>query len=110
MMFSGNISNEIRNICKKFAINPFETFTGEYDRTTNERFTFYNLIRYNENKVDILLEILNIFMTKKIVIFVNNIDTCKDLDTKLKDEEIYNFVAVHFSLTQDERYNIIIVE
>jgi ATP-dependent RNA helicase UAP56/SUB2 len=102
MMFSATLPKEIREVCRKFMNKPHEVLVDNENKLTLEGLQQYwvNLKENEKNKK--LNEILDMLQFNQVIIFVKNINRCRELNRILNE---YNFpsIAIHGDLTQEER-------
>jgi len=102
MMFSATLPKDIRSVCRKFMMKPFEIFVDNEDKLTLHGLQqFYVNLKENEKNRK-LNDILDMLQFNQVIIFVKNIVRCVELN-KLLIECNFPSIAIHGSLEQEER-------
>jgi len=102
MMFSATLAKDIRPVCKKFTNNPMEIYVDDESKLTLHGLQQY-YIRLTENQKNRKLnDLLDALEFNQVVIFVNGVRRCKELN-KLLVECNFPSMAVYGGLTQEER-------
>lgn len=102
MMFSATMSNEVKNICRKFMKNQFELFIDN-----EKKLTLYGLKQYyikldDKQKNRKLTDLLDSLMFNQVIIFVKKIEFAILLDDILRKEK-FPSIAIHRNMPQEER-------
>lgn len=103
MMFSATLPKDIRDVCRKFMKNnPFEVLVDDENKLTLEGLQQYFVELKETEKNKKLNDILDMLEFNQVIIFVKNINRCRELDKLLRE---YNFpsIAIHGDLEQEER-------
>merc|ERR1712080_638225 len=90
MMFSATMSKEIGPVARKFTQNPTEIYVDDYIKLTEQQ---------KNRKLNDLLDALEF---NQIVIFVNGVRRCKELN-KLLQECNFPSMCMYGGLKQEER-------
>ena len=103
MMFSATLPKEIRELCRKFMKNPFEVLVDNENKLTLEGLQQYFVDLKETEKNKKLNDILDMLEFNQVIIFVKNINRCRELDKLLRE---YNFpsIAIHSDLEHEDRY------
>ena len=103
MMLSATLPKDIREVCRKFMKNPFEVLVDNENKLTLEGLQQYYVDLKENEKNKKLNDILDMLEFNQVIIFVKNINRCRELDKLLRE---YNFpsIAIHGDLEQEERY------
>jgi len=102
MMFSATMSQEMRNLAKKFMNNPLEIYVDQ-----QSKLTLHGLIQYYINveenaKSRKLVDILDAVDFHQCIIFVNTVTRCETLNALLRKCK-FPSVGVHGGMDQAER-------
>eukprot|EP01006_Ploeotia_vitrea_P050604 TRINITY_DN67476_c9_g1_i2.p1 TRINITY_DN67476_c9_g1~~TRINITY_DN67476_c9_g1_i2.p1 ORF type:complete len:460 (-),score=279.35 TRINITY_DN67476_c9_g1_i2:1177-2478(-) len=102
MMFSATLSKEIRPVCKKFTQHPIEIYVDDESKLTLHGLQQYYVKLTEAQKNRKLNDLLDALEFNQVVVFVNGIRRCKELNKLLVD---CNFpsMAMHSAMAQDER-------
>jgi len=102
MMFSATLSKEIRPVCKKFTNNPLEIYVDDESKLTLHGLHQY-YVKLNENgKNRKLNDLLDALEFNQVVIFVNGVRRCRELN-KLLTECNFPAMCIYGGLDQQER-------
>jgi len=106
MMFSATLPKDIRELCRKFMKNPFEVLVDNENKLTLEGLQQYFVDLKETEKNKKLNDILDMLEFNQVIIFVKNINRCRELDKLLKE---YNFpsICIHGDLEHEDRYFMI---
>merc|ERR1712127_701545 len=101
MMFSATLSKEIRPVCQKFTQHAQQIYVDDGELTLHGLQQYYVKLeeKQKNRKLNDLLDSLDF---NQVVIFVNGVRRCKELD-KLLQECNFPSMAIHGSLSQEER-------
>jgi len=102
MMFSATLSKEIRPICKKFTQNPVEIYVDDESKLTLHGLQQYFVKLSEQQKNRKLNDLLDALDFNQVVIFVNGVKRCRELN-KLLTECNFPSMCVYGGLAQDER-------
>jgi len=102
MMFSATLPKDIRDLCRKFMKNPFEVLVDNENKLTLEGLQqyFVDLKEIEKNKK--LNDILDMLEFNQVIIFVKNINRCRELD-KLLRECNFPSICIHGDLEHEDR-------
>lgn len=100
-MFSATMSQEMRQICKKFMHEPHEI------RVDEEKLTLHGLLQYyvrldEKAKNRKLNDLLDVLQFNQVIIFVKSVQRAVALD-KLLQECSFPSITIHSNLKQEER-------
>lgn len=102
MMFSATLSKEMRPVCKKFTNNPLEIYVDDESKLTLHGLHQY-YVKLNENgKNRKLNDLLDALEFNQVVIFVNGVRRCRELN-KLLTECNFPSMCIYGGLDQQER-------
>jgi len=102
MMFSATLSKEMRPVCKKFTNNPLEIYVDDESKLTLHGLHQY-YVKLNENgKNRKLNDLLDALEFNQVVIFVNGVRRCRELN-KLLTECNFPSMCIYGGLEQQER-------
>jgi ATP-dependent RNA helicase DeaD len=99
MMFSSRLNIQLKDIYRKFLRNPFELFSDERVLKSIE---YYYMQVSRDGRLCKLEELLKTY-SEQVVIYTNDVSSCKDLTARLKKGG-YNCLPVHAEMSQDDRY------
>jgi superfamily II DNA/RNA helicase len=102
MMFSATLSKDVRPICRKFTQQPVEIYVDDESKLTLHGLQQYYAKLEEKQKNRKLNDLLDSLDFNQVVIFVNGVRRCKELD-KLLQECNFPSMAIHGSLSQEER-------
>jgi len=102
MMFSATLSKEIRPVCKKFTQNPTEIYVDDESKLTLHGLKQHYVKLTEAQKNRKLNDLLDLFDFNQVVIFVNGVRRCKELN-KLLVECNFPSMCIHRDLQQEER-------
>jgi len=102
MMFSATLSDEVRNVCKRFMHTPREIYINDKAKLTLDGLQqFYvNLTEQQKNRK--LVNLLDLLEFNQVVIFVSTVERATALN-KLLQSEKFPSICSHSRLKQDER-------
>jgi ATP-dependent RNA helicase UAP56/SUB2 len=101
MMFSATLSKEIRPVCKRFTNEPVEIFVDESKLTLHGLQQFYvKMTEAQKNRK--LHDLLKKLEYNQVVIFVNKVKRCKQLNTLLEECK-FQSMCIYAGLDQKER-------
>jgi len=103
MLFSATLAKEIRPICKKFTSgSPLEIYVDDESKLTLHGLQQYYVKLQEAQKNRKLNDLLDALEFNQVVIFVNGVRRCKELN-KLLTECNFPSMAIFGGLEQDER-------
>jgi len=102
MMFSATLSREIRPICRKFTQHPIEIYVDDESKLTLHGLQQYYLLLTEAQKNRKLNDLLDALDFNQVVIFVNGVRRCKELN-KLLTECNFPSMCIFGGLDQEER-------
>jgi len=102
MMFSATLSKEIRTVCRKFTQHPLEIYVDDESKLTLHGLQQYYVKLTEQQKNRKLNDLLDALDFNQVVIFVNGVRRCKELN-KLLTECNFPSMCIHGSLEQEER-------
>jgi superfamily II DNA/RNA helicase len=102
MMFSATLSKEIRPICRKFTQHPVEIYVDDESKLTLHGLQQYYVKLAANEKNRKLNDLLDALEFNQVVIFVNGVRRCIELN-KLLVECNFPSICVHGGLKQVER-------
>lgn len=102
MMFSATLSKEIRPVCKKFTQEPIEIYVDDESKLTLHGLQQYYAKLTEAQKNRKLNDLLDALDFNQVVIFVNGVRRCKELN-KLLQECNFPSIAIYGGLDQEER-------
>lgn len=102
MMFSATLSKEIRPVCRKFTQHPVEIYVDDESKLTLHGLQQYYVKLTEQQKNRKLIDLLDALEFNQVVVFVNGVRRCKELNKLLIE---YNFPAIcmYGGLSQEER-------
>jgi len=102
MMFSATLSKEIRPVCRKFTQNPVEIYVDDESKLTLHGLQQYYVKLTEDKKNRKLNDLLDALDFNQVVIFVNGVRRCKELN-KLLQECNFPSMCIYGGLSQEER-------
>jgi len=102
MMFSATLSKEIRPVCKKFTQHPTEIYVDDESKLTLHGLQQYYVKLTESQKNRKLNDLLDALDFNQVVIFVNGVQRCKELN-KLLLECNFPSMCIYGGLNQEER-------
>jgi len=102
MMFSATLSKEIRPVCKKFTQHPCEIYVDDESKLTLHGLQQYYVKLTAAQKNRKLNDLLDALDFNQVVIFVNGVRRCQELN-KLLNECNFPSMCIHAGLAQEER-------
>jgi ATP-dependent RNA helicase UAP56/SUB2 len=102
MMFSATLSKEIRPVCKRFTQHPIEIYVDDESKLTLHGLQQYYVKLTEAQKNRKLTDLLDALDFNQVVIFVNGVRRCKELN-KLLTECNFPSMCIYGGLKQDER-------
>lgn len=101
MMFSATLSKEIRPVCQKFTQHAQQIYVDDGELTLHGLQQYYAKLSESQKnrKLNDLLDALDF---NQVVIFVNSVRRCKELD-KLLREHKFPSMAIYGGMDQTER-------
>jgi len=102
MMFSATLSQETREICRRFMRDPTEIYVDDEKKLTLHGLQQYYIKLEEREKNRKLNDLLDNLEFNQVIIFVRSTTRCTELDRLLKE---CNFpsIAVHSGISQEER-------
>jgi len=102
MMFSATLSKEMRPVCKKFTNNPLEIYVDDESKLTLHGLHQYYVKLQENGKNRKLNDLLDALEFNQVVIFVNGVRRCRELN-KLLTECNFPAMCIYGGLEQQER-------
>jgi len=102
MMFSATLSKEMRPVCKKFTNNPLEIYVDDESKLTLHGLHQYYIKLSESGKNRKLNDLLDALEFNQVVIFVNGVRRCRELN-KLLTECNFPSMCIYGGLEQQER-------
>jgi len=102
MMFSATLSKDIRPVCKKFTQEPIEIYVDDESKLTLHGLRQYYVKLSESQKNRKLNDLLDALEFNQVVIFVNGVRRCKELN-KLLVECNFPSMCIYGGLSQEER-------
>jgi ATP-dependent RNA helicase UAP56/SUB2 len=102
MMFSATMSKEIRPVARKFTQNPTEIYVDDESKLTLHGLQQYYIKLTETQKNRKLNDLLDALEFNQVVIFVNGLRRCKELN-KLLQECNFPSMCMYGGLKQEER-------
>lgn len=102
MMFSATLSEDVRQVCKRFMHNPREIYINDKAKLTLDGLQqFYvNLTENQKNRK--LVNLLDVLEFNQVVIFVSTIERATALN-KLLESEKFPSICTHSKMRQEQR-------
>uniref|UniRef100_A0A7S0GXV2 RNA helicase n=2 Tax=Amorphochlora amoebiformis TaxID=1561963 RepID=A0A7S0GXV2_9EUKA len=104
MMFTATLSKEVRPVCRKFTVNPQEILVDDEKKLTLRGLQQYYVKLEEKEKNRKLTDLLDALEFNQVVIFVNGVRRCRELD-RLLQECNFPSMAMMGNLKQAERIN-----
>lgn len=102
MMFSATLKKEIRPVCRKFTQSPVEIYVDDESKLTLHGLQQYYVQLQEAQKNRRLNDLLDVLEFNQVVIFVNGVRRCRELN-KLLNECNFPSIAMYGGMKQDER-------
>jgi len=102
MMFSATLSKEIRTVCQKFTQHPVEIYVDNESKLTLHGLQQYYVKLTEQQKNRKLNDLLDALEFNQVVIFVNGVRRCKELN-KLLQECNFPSMCIFGGLKQEDR-------
>jgi len=102
MMFSATLSKEIRPVCRKFTQKPMEIYVDDESKLTLHGLLQYYVKLTESQKNRKLNDLLDSLDFNQVVIFVNGVRRCKELNLLL-NECNFPSICIYGGLAQDDR-------
>jgi ATP-dependent RNA helicase UAP56/SUB2 len=102
MMFSATLSKDVRPVCKKFTQHPCEIYVDDESKLTLHGLQQYYVKLTEAQKNRKLNDLLDALDFNQVVIFVNGVRRCKELN-KLLTECNFPSIAMFAGLPQEDR-------
>lgn len=102
MMFSATLSKEIRPVCRKFTQHPVEIYVDDESKLTLHGLQQYYVKLTEAQKNRKLNDLLDALDFNQVVIFVNGVRRCKELN-KLLQECNFPSTCMYGGMPQKER-------
>eukprot|EP00760_Papus_ankaliazontas_P017590 PhM_4_TR17333/c0_g1_i1/m.85320/K12812/UAP56, BAT1, SUB2; ATP-dependent RNA helicase UAP56/SUB2 len=102
MMFSATMSEEMRNLAKKFLNNPLEIYVDQQSKLTLHGLVQYYINVEETQKTRKLIDVLDAVDFHQCIIFVNTVSRCETLNQVLVKCQ-FPSVAVHSKMDQPQR-------
>lgn len=102
MMFSATLSKDVRPVCRKFTQHPVEIYVDDESKLTLHGLQQYYAKLTEKQKNRKLNDLLDSLDFNQVVIFVNGVRRCKELN-KLLQECNFPSMCIYGGLAQEER-------
>jgi ATP-dependent RNA helicase UAP56/SUB2 len=102
LMFSATLSKEIRPVCRKFTQHPVEIYVDDESKLTLHGLQQYYVKLTEQQKNRKLNDLLDALDFNQVIIFVNGVRRCKELN-KLLQECNFPSMSIFGGLNQEER-------
>jgi ATP-dependent RNA helicase UAP56/SUB2 len=102
MMYSATMSKEIRPVARKFTQNPIEIYVDDESKLTLHGLQQYYVKLEENQKNRKLNDLLDALEFNQVVIFVNGVRRCKELN-KLLQECNFPSMCMYGGMKQEER-------
>jgi len=102
MMFSATLSEEIRDVCKKFMHNPLEIYVNDGSKLTLHGLQQYYISIQEHEKNKKLFALLDDLEFNQLIIFVKSVSRAIELNRLLIDGK-FPSITIHAKLEQKER-------
>jgi len=102
MMFSATLGKEVRPVCRKFTQHPVEIYVDDESKLTLHGLQQYYSKLTEKQKNRKLNDLLDNLDFNQVVIFVNGVRRCKELN-KLLQECNFPSMCIYGGLPQEER-------
>jgi len=102
MMFSATLSKEIRPVCRKFTQHPLEIYVDDESKLTLHGLQQYYVKLDEAQKNRKLNDLLDALDFNQVVIFVNGVKRCRELN-KLLIECNFPSMCIYGGMTQEDR-------
>jgi len=102
MMYSATMAKEIRPVARKFTQNPIEIYVDDESKLTLHGLQQYYVKLEEKQKNRKLNDLLDALEFNQVVIFVNGVRRCKELN-KLLQECNFPSICMYGGLKQEER-------
>lgn len=102
MMFSATLSKEMRPVCRKFTQDPVEIYVDDESKLTLHGLQQYYVKLTENQKNRKLNDLLDALDFNQVVIFVNGVRRCKELN-KLLQECNFPSTCMYGGMAQEER-------
>jgi len=105
MMFSATLGKEVRPVAKKFTQHPVEIYVDDESKLTLHGLLQYYVKLAEGEKNKKLTDLLDSLEFNQVVIFVNGVKRCKELN-KLLQECNFPSTCVYGGMSQEERLKV----
>lgn len=102
MMFSATLSQEVRQVCKKFMQNPLEIYVDSETKLTLHGLQQHYVKLQENEKNKKLNDLLDALEFNQVCIFVKSVARANELN-KLLTECNFPSICIHSSMNQEER-------
>lgn len=102
MLFTATLSEETRSLCRKYLLNPLEIVVDEMQNLVLHGLKQYYRSLKEEEKLKLLIELLDNLDFNQVVIFTSTVERAKVLCDVLQDQK-FPAVCIYGSLEQKER-------
>ena len=102
LLFSATMSNELKDISKKFMRNPIELYVKQEQLSLQGIKQFYVFLLNEDEKLLSLIDIFNTISMTQCIIYCNSVDRCENLYNYMLSEK-FPVSKIHSKLSQHER-------
>ncbi|EPY23073.1 ATP-dependent RNA helicase UAP56/SUB2 [Strigomonas culicis] len=105
MMFSATMTDDLRNVAKKFMNNPMEIYVDQRAKLTLHGLAQFFMNLTEAEKLRKLCDILDAVEFNQVIIFTSSVERCEALNRQL---QVLKFPsqAVHSRMAQEERLRV----
>ncbi|RNF09164.1 putative RNA helicase [Trypanosoma conorhini] len=105
MMFSATMTDELRNVAKKFMNNPTEIYVDQRAKLTLHGLAQYYMNVTEAQKLRKLCDILDAVEFNQAIIFTSSVERCEALSRQLQALK-FPAMAIHSRMEQPERLRV----
>lgn len=105
MMYTATLSNEIKNVCRKFMRNPTEVLIENDSKLTLHGLKQYYVQLEEKEKISKLMDLIDAFVFNQVIIFVKSVQYAVKLAEILNKNAIPS-KAIHRDIPQEDRIKI----
>lgn len=105
MMFSATMTDELRNVAKKFMNNPTEIYVDQQSKLTLHGLAQFYMKLTEEQKLRKLSELLDAIEFNQCIIFTRSVERCEALNKKLQFLK-FPSNAMHSRMKQEDRLKV----
>jgi len=105
MMFSATMTDELRNVAKRFMSNPTEVYVDQHAKLTLHGLAQYYVNLTESQKLRKLGEVLDAVDFNQCIIFVSSVERCEALNKQLVASN-FPSKAIHSRMDQKERLKV----